>query len=210
MNNHKYSKTVNRQENDFKEGLESARKVLDKLVFEKLNIEYDMKTEYNRYKEKWYFNIWLDVDVDRMNPASPTYDSKYDDYLYNLEDKIDIALRYVNQQDKFGGLIYDYYNDDFSENQVDELNRKLFRELENLYNVRPHEIQESDTFYYIYKSESDNPYIRVEGLGTPVEIYDKETQKSKVFYGCDSLSDLMFRLYQESDLKWEYEDFTCQ
>lgn len=194
----------------FKSDLKTAEIVLKKLIFDKINLEYDFKPEYNRRLEKWGFSIWTYVDVDKCNPTSPTYSREYDSFFNDFEKKIENALRYVQLHNIFNGVLYDYINDDFTEVQIDELNVKLYSELENLYNVRNEEIQDSETYYWLYKSDSDSPYIRVEGLGRPVEVEDEETGEYNMFYGCGELSDLMLKLYRESPLPWDYENYVCE
>lgn len=201
---------MNQVDEKFQSSLQTAKMILDKLIFDKVGIEYDIKTEYSRWQNRWGFTILIDVDVDKCNPSSPTYNAEYDSYFNDIEKKVDSALRYVQLQNIFNGILFDYWNDEFTESQIDDLNVKLYAELENLYNVRNDEIQDSETYYWLYKSDSESPYMRVEGLGNPVEVQDEETGEYKMFYKCSELADLMLKLYRESPMEWDYEDYVCQ
>jgi len=201
---------MNQVDEKFQSSLQTAKMILDKLIFDKVGIEYDIKPEYSRWQNKWGFTILIDVDVDKCNPSSPTYNTEYDSYLYDIENKVNGALRYVQLQNIFNGILFDYWNDKFTESQIDDLNVKLYTELENLYNVRNDEIQDSETYYWLYKSDSESPYMRVEGLGNPVEVQDEETGEYKKFYKCSELADLMLKIYRESPMEWDYEDIVCQ
>ena len=88
-----------------------ATKILDALVFSKFGgIEYSMiirKQRQNSYSSPTYssprtnpiyFEFDVDIDVDKTFEPSPTYDKKYEEYIYEIGEHIERALRYVNLQ----------------------------------------------------------------------------------------------------------------
>ena len=126
---------------EIRERIKTAVKVLESLIFNKMDIPYDIKMEYDRFNNKWYMTFWVDVDVDRFTGFTTKYDPKYEEFMQSLDRRIPTALRYVNLQEMYGGVMYDYYNDDEVESIMNDLTNKLYGELENLYNVRPHEAE---------------------------------------------------------------------
>jgi len=154
-----------------------AVKVLDALVFSKFGgIEYSMRIRKNR--ANWhnsssntipfYFEFDVDIDVDKTFEPSPTYDKKYEEYIYEIGDHIGRALRYVNLQDYMDEPMFTYVNDELVDNEIDRLENKLILYLQSQYEGLSYDsIREADIGYYLYKGETDNPYMRVEYVGQP-------------------------------------------
>ena len=193
---------------DSEEKGKMAVKILDALVFDKLSIDYEVRTEVSRYGTKpFYFTFVVDVDVDKMYMESPKYDSTYSSVMYDLEDHIERALRYVNLQDYFGGVLYDYFNDSFLESEVNKMEDKLFPTIKQKYSlITKEEFEQSEIYFYPYKSESDYAFIRIDFVG--LDIRD---ENDDVLVDCDTIFDIMYEIFLASPLSksFDYENATC-
>ena len=202
-----------------------AVKVLDALVFSKFGgIEYSMmirKTRVNSYSNPtaspFYFEFDIDIDVDKTFEPSPTYDKKYEQYIYEIGDHIGRALRYVNLQDYMDEPMFTYVNDELVDNEVDRLENKLILYLQSQYEGLSYDsIREADIGYYFYKGETDNPYMRVEYVGQPPirdgDRQSTDTIEEREYFSCEDLYDIMSDLFDRSPLSLSYdgENFTCQ
>jgi hypothetical protein len=202
-----------------------AVKVLDALVFSKFGgIEYSMmirKTRTNSYSNPtaypFYFEFDIDIDVDKTFEPSPTYDKKYEEYIYEIGDHIGRALRYVNLHDYMDEPMFTYVNDELVDNEVDRLENKLILYLQSQYEGLSYDsIREADIGYYFYKGETDNPYMRVEYVGQPPlrdgDRQSTDTIEEREYFSCDDLYDIMSDLFDRSPLSLSYdgENFTCQ
>ena len=201
-----------------KTNLEMVRKVLDGLAFKNLDVNYDIKiNKKHRGALPYYYDIWVDVDVDKHYSKSPNYDQQYVNVMYELEEKIENALRYVNLQNYFGSVIFDYQNDELVENEMDRLENKLILYLQSQYEGLSYDsIREADIGYYFYKGETDNPYMRVEYVGQPPlrdgDRQSTDTIEEREYFSCEDLYDIMSDLFDRSPLSISYdgENFTCQ
>ena len=201
-----------------------AVKVLDALVFSKFGgIEYSMiirKTidnSYNPTAGSFYFEFNVDVDVDKTFQPSPTYDKKYEDFIYEIGEHIERALRYVNLHDYVTVPMFEYVNDELVENEIDRLKNKLILYLQSQYEGLSYDsIREADIGYYFYKGESDNPYMRVEFIGQPPlrngDRQSTDTIEEREYFSCEDLYDIMSDLFDRSPLSISYdgENYTCQ
>jgi len=201
---------------------EIATKILDALVFNKFGgIEYSMMIRRNRnahYRNSnpFYFEFDVDVDVDKTFEPSPTYDKNYGDYMYEISEHIEKALQYVGLQGYMEEPMFNYVDDDLVESEIDRLENKLVLYLQSRYEGLSYDsIRESDIGYYLYKGETNNPYMRVEFVGHPPEI-DGEHQSTDTieegeYFSCGELYDIMKDLFDKSPLSLSYdsEDFTC-
>ena len=201
-----------------------AVKVLDALVFSKFGgIEYSMiirKTidnSYNPTAGSFYFEFNVDVDVDKTFQPSPTYDKKYEDFIYEIGEHIERALRYVNLHDYVTVPMFEYVNDELVENEIDRLENKLILYLQSQYEGLSYDsIREADIGYYFYKGESDNPYMRVEFIGQPPlrngDRQSTDTIEEREYFSCEDLYDIMSDLFDRSPLSLSYdgENYTCQ
>lgn len=201
-----------------------AVKVLDALVFSKFGgIEYSMmirKTLRNRYNPtagSFYFEFDIDIDVDKTFEPSPTYDKKYEEYIYEIGEHIERALRYVNLHDYMSEPMFEYVNDELVENEMDRLENKLILYLQSQYEGLSYDsIREADIGYYFYKGETDNPYMRVEYVGQPPlrdgDRQSTDTIEEREYFSCEDLYDIMSDLFDRSPLSISYdgENFTCQ
>ena len=201
-----------------------AVKVLDALVFSKFGgIEYSMiirKTidnSYNPTAGSFYFEFNVDVDVDKTFQPSPTYDKKYEDFIYEIGEHIERALRYVNLHDYVTVPMFEYVNDELVENEIDRLENKLILYLQSQYEGLSYDsIREADIGYYFYKGETDNPYMRVEYVGQPPlrdgDRQSTDTIEEREYFSCEDLYDIMSDLFDRSPLSISYdgENFTCQ
>ena len=201
-----------------------AVKVLDALVFSKFGgIEYSMmirKTLRNRYNPtagSFYFEFDIDIDVDKTFEPSPTYDKKYEEYIYEIGEHIERALRYVNLHDYMSEPMFEYVNDELVENEMDRLENKLILYLQSQYEGLSYDsIREADIGYYFYKGETDNPYMRVEYVGQPPlrdgDRQSTDTIEEREYFSCEDLYDIMSDLFDRSPLSISYdgENYTCQ
>jgi len=203
-----------------------AIKILDALVFNKFGgIEYSMKIlrnkgyNYSPVSESipFYFDFDVDVDVDKTFQPSPTYDKKYEDYIYEIGYHIENALRYVNLQDYMDEPTFTYVNDELVENEIDRLENKLILYLQSQYEGLSYDsIREADIGYYFYKGETDNPYMRVEYVGQPAlrdgDRQSTDTVEEREYFSCEDLYDIMSDLFDRSPLSLSYdgENYTCQ
>jgi len=194
---------------DIKKKIKFADKILKQLVFNKFNIPYDIKPEWSAFKNKWTFDIWIDIDVDRYTDFSPNFEQEYQNYIDTLYNRIKNSLMYVNLQNDFGELFFDYINDDETEDVITQLTQELYNALENKYNVRYNEIENSDIYYYLYKSDMESPYFRVELLGNPIIIEDEDTGEEQELVTCQELEEMMITNYKNKNIGLDYENFIC-
>lgn len=197
-----------------KTNLEMVRKVLDGLAFKNLDVNYDIKINKKPLGATlpYYYDIWVDVDVDKHYSKSPNYDQQYVDVMYDLEEKIENALRYVNLQNHFGGVIFDYQNDELVEFEINRLNDRFKKYIQSQFpNVTDTDYIGADIYFYFYKSEADNPYMRVEFIGNPPFAKDPETGEDYDVFSCEELYEMMNNFYFTSPLssEFEFENFTC-
>ena len=163
------------------------------------------------------FKSTLDVDVDKTFQPSPTYDKGYEDFIYEISEHIERALRYVNLHNYMLEPMFTYVNDDLVENEIDRLENKLILYLQsNLEGLSYDSIREADIGYYFYKGETDNPYMRVEYVGhPPIREGDRQstdTIEEREYLSCEQLYDVMSDLFDRSPLSLSYdgENYTCQ
>ena len=194
-----------------------AVKVLDALVFSKFGgIEYSMmirKTLRNRYNPtagSFYFEFDIDIDVDKTFEPSPTYDKKYEEYIYEIGEHIERALRYVNLHGYMSEPMFEYVNDELVENEMDRLENKLILYLQSQYEGLSYDsIREADIGYYFYKGETDNPYMRVEYVGQPPlrdgDRQSTDTIEEREYFSCEDLYDIMSDLFDRSPLSISYD-----
>ena len=203
-----------------------AVKVLDALVFSKFGgIEYSMMIRKNRPNWQnpssdaipFYFEFDVDIDVDKTFEPSPTYDKKYEEYIYEIGDHIGRALRYVNLHNYMDEPMFTYVNDELVQNEIDRLENKLVLYLQSQYEGLSYDsIREADIGYYFYKGETDNPYMRVEYVGQPPlrdgDRQSTDTIEEREYFSCDDLYDIMSDLFNRSPLSLSYdgENYTCQ
>jgi hypothetical protein len=197
-----------------KTNLEMVKKVLDALACKNINVEYDIKINKKHLGATlpYYYDIWVDVDVDKHYSKSPSYDQQYVDVMDGLEEKIENALRYVNLQNYFGGVIFDYQNDELIEFEINRLNERFKKYIQSQFpNVTDEDYIGADIYYYFYKSETDNPYMRVEFIGNPPFANDPETGEDYDVFSCNELYEMMNNFYFTSPLssEFEFENFTC-
>jgi hypothetical protein len=202
-----------------------AIKILEALVFNKFGgIDYSMKVLKSRASYDFqsttypiYFEFDIEVDVDKTFQPSPTYDKGYEDYIYEIGEHIERALRYVNLHDYMLEPMFTYINDELVENEIDRLENKLVLYLQSQYEGLSYDsIREADIGYYFYKGETDNPYMRVEYVGQP-PITDGDRQatdtiEEREYFSCEDLYDIMSDLFDRSPLSLSYdgENYTCQ
>ncbi len=196
-----------------KTNLEMVRKVLDGLAFKNLDVNYDIKiNKKHRGALPYYYDIWVDVDVDKHYSKSPNYDQQYVNVMYELEEKIENALRYVNLQNYFGSVIFDYQNDELVEFEINRLNDRFKKYIQSKFpDVTDTDYIGADIYFYFYKSESDNPWMRVEFIGNPPFANNPETGEDYDVFSCDELYEMMNNFYFTSPLssEFEFENFTC-
>ena len=201
-------------DHEAKTNLKIVRKVLDGLAFKGLDVDYEIKInkKHRGATLPYYYDIWVNVDVDKHYEKSPNYDQQYADAMYNLEEKIENALRYVNLQNYFGGVMFDYRNDELVESEIKQLNDGFKKYIQSKFpNVTDTDYIGSDIYFYFYKSESDNPWMRVEFIGNPPFANDPETGEDYDVFSCNELYEMMNNFYFTSPLssEFEFENFTC-
>lgn len=202
-----------------------AVKILDALVFNKFGgIEYSMKVlkvRENTYSSPTaypiYFEFDIDIDVDKTFQPSPTYDKGYEDFIYEIGEHIERALRYVNLHDYMDEPGFTYVNDELVENEIDRLENKLILYLQSQYEGLSYDsIREADIGYYFYKGETDNPYMRIEYIGQPAlrdgDRQSTDTIEEREYFSCEVLYEIMDDLFDRSPLSLSYdgENYTCQ
>ena len=112
---------------DIKEKAKSAEKIIRSLAFRNQDIDFDVKINksYRHGVLPYYLDFFFDIDVDKHFEKSPTYDKQYADATWEWEDRVESALRYVNLQNYYGGILFDYINDDLVSMEIERLNHKL-------------------------------------------------------------------------------------
>ena len=193
---------------DIREKLPIAKKVLEQLVFGKFNIPFDIKTEYSRYNGSWSISIWVDIDVDRYCDFTTKHDVDYENHINNLDRRVENTLGYVDLRGVYGGLLFDYINDDETDKIYYNLQQKLYAELENKFNARRHEVD--SIYYYLYKSGDEVVYFRTEFVGDEIQVEDEETGEMSTLVSCDDLYTTMLDVYNNSGITFDVENFICQ
>jgi len=191
------------------EKISIANKVLEQLVFDKFNITFEIETHYSGYWDKWVIRIMVDVDVDRYCDFTSKYDYAYEKHMDNLERNVENALAYVDLKGAFDGLLLYYVNDYETEQIFTNLNEKLYTELENKFNVGRSDIENSDIYYYLYKSELEYVYFKTEFVGNEIEVEDEQTGKMSTIVTCYELYQIMNKVYEESGIDLHSESFVC-
>ena len=187
-------------------------KVLDSLVFDKLDINYSLKLLRTGNAPGYYLDINYDIEVDRLNSSLPVYDKAYEDVMYSMSDRISAALVYVGLQSYFSTPLLSYIDDDETYIQRDELQEALYDEIQKEYpNVPLERIKEADLYYYLYKADDDNPYIRVEAGGMEVTMEPTKTHPYETLIDCDELWDIMSKVYENHPIgkAFDLENYLC-
>ncbi len=200
-------------------------RILDQIVFNKFGgIKYSLQVSGVTNKDKdikdhpFKLNFTVEVDVDKTYVGSPTYDSDYYQYINNLDDHIDKGLRYLNLNKLNVGVNFNYINETFIVDMVDELNKKLHNYLiSQLKGVTIEGLISHNILYYLQK-DSENIWIRsghkelilIEFHG---EIYTNNPKKyvSIENLECDELYEIMEDIYSRSRLSisYEHDSFIC-
>lgn len=194
---------------NIREKISMANKVLEQLVFDKFNIPFEIDTHYSGHWNELTIRIMVDVDVDRYCNFTSKYDYAYEKHMDNLERNVENALAYVDLKGAFDGLLLYYVNDYETEQIFTNLNEKLYTELENKFNVGRSDIENSDIYYYLYKSELEYVYFRTEFVGNEIEVEDEQTGKMSTIVTCYELDQMMNKVYEESGIDLHSESFVC-
>jgi len=189
-------------------------KVLDSLVFNKLDINYELKLQQmmrtHGANARFYLELDLDVEVDRLNRSLPVFDQKYEDTMFNMEDRISAALGYVGLQSYYNDARLNYINDSETERQMKELMETLYVEIQKEYpNVPLDRIKESELFYYLNKIADGDPHIRVDVGGE--EVIEDAKWGYNILINCKELWRIMSRVYENHPIGQAFglDNFLC-
>jgi len=214
MNEKKYILEQTSEEEKLKQELTDRMptviKVLDSLVFGKLDINYSLKVLRNRSTPGYYLDINYDIEVDRMNSSLPVFSQKYVDTMFNMEDRITAALGYVGLQSYFNGAMLNYINDSETERQTTELMDALYVEIQKVYpNVPLDRIEMAELYYYLSKSKNGQSWVVEVGGG---EVTDELIDYYyNTLINCNELWDIMSRVYENHPIgkAFDLENYLC-
>jgi hypothetical protein len=183
------------------ENIDMVKKVLDHLVFKPNVLKYEIYTDDVEGEFTLSFDIF--VDLGRYFEFSDQYDKNYHNLIRHIEEKIFSTLRYVNMQNYFTDLHYNYENKEVFYEKINEINKILFLKLKKDYNINKEEIVESEIYFDPIFTEGTNPYILVNMYGSEVLYPNNEGTK----ISCRQLIDVMYNIIIESHIE-EYEFVT--
>ena len=137
-------------------------KMIDNLVLPGLNLDIEYSLTYLEKYKKFLLDIDVNVDVSKMFSPLKTYDRKYMDNVHELENAFDDVAKYSGMGwDKMTIRIrIDYFNDEFLDDELKQLQDKLIDRLVNEKGVDRELV--NDLWVGVYKSADDNAYIRLE------------------------------------------------
>lgn len=146
-----------------------AKKLLDNLFFNGLDVKYELYVKHNRDGVP-YLDIYIDIDVERVWPTSEKYDARYSETMYGLEEDISNPLTAYLGLNNTGwhssiGFAFDYYNTEFLDNSIAELERQINKKLIYEENYSPEDVESWGVWTQAYYRDVDSPWINLE-VGT--------------------------------------------
>lgn len=145
--------------------LDIIKKILDTSIFGPSDIEYSVNIlewdfKYNAQPYKKYVNITVYVDLEKFMTVGSSYSSNYESSMYNLEDTLDFMYGLLGLSDGQIHLNIEYINFNSLNKILDRMTNELRDYINHKYNVPLEDLTE--TRYYFYGSESDNPFVKIE------------------------------------------------
>jgi hypothetical protein len=165
-----------------------AKKLLDNLFFNGLDVRYELNIRHNRDGVP-YLDIYLDIDVERVWPTSEKYDARYSETMYGLEEDISNPLSTYLGLNNTGwhspiGFAFDYYNTEFLDDSIAELNKQINKKLIYDENYSPEDVESWDVWTNVYYREDDSPWINLEvgtrNIDSIEDRVERETVKDKI------------------------------
>jgi len=183
--------TNNKIEQEIEQKMELIHKIVDQLVFKRLNIPYEIDVEYSGYMSKYYFVFNVDVDVDRYLSFTRSHDVNYEKFMDNLHENIISSLRYVNLQSEFGGITFHLDNDDETHSIMYRLNEDLHKKLQKEYNKPFVNMENSGILYNLEQVGDNHLHFTVEFIGDARNPYGAT---------CNELEKIMSEVYNKSKI----------
>ena len=165
-----------------------AKKLLDNLFFNGLDVRYQLYVKHNRDGVP-YLDIYIDIDVERVWPTTEKYDVRYSETMYGLEEDISNPLTtYLGLNNTTWhspiGFAFNYYNTGFLDDSIAELERQINKKLIYDEKYSPEDVESWGVWSQAYYRDDDSPWINLE-VGTrdldSIEDRDeRETVKDKI------------------------------
>lgn len=207
----------NKEIEELQNSAKVLEKVLNSLVFNRVDIKYDIHVVNNKLFP--YVMLQFYIDIDKQFKGSPTYDENYKNVVNEIEHKVNGVLRYagLSPYDNMKGATiqkYRYINDDYVKEITKNCHDELINILTNEYKIPYHLIQE----YSITIQLNDNPdfptdttilaysYPLTQGFGTDSRLMDNGVD-------CDKLSEIVDEVFDRFDIPksgFRYQNSICE
>lgn len=153
----------------------SIKKLLENFLLKPIEGDYDMEIVQYPIYNKTILQINVQVDILKMVPSSPEYDSEYERVMYNLEDIGETLLKYlgISHTDLHVSFTPDYYNTDILDGEVHSILIKNIKKylLDN--GMPEQQIDDYELWANIYYREDDYPWVTLE-VGSTTGVDDKD------------------------------------
>ena len=167
--------------------LDVVRKVLGKALFDPMGVEFVVSSippsEYSRDET---IQIIIYVDLERFMPIGNSYDREYENSLYSIEDSLEYGFALLGMDSNDFIPYFEYINRGSIDKILNRMDKKLFLKLSDEFGVSYDELDKSETGFYFYGADSQNPYIRIEAnlydLPDPIDESRAEDISREIFY----------------------------
>lgn len=169
--------------------LDVVRKVLGKALFDPMGVEFVVSSiRYNssEYSRDETIQIIIYVDLERFMPIGNSYDREYENSLYSIEDSLEYGFALLGMDSNDFIPYFEYINRGSIDKILNRMDKKLFLKLSDEFGVSYDELDKSETGFYFYGADSQNPYIRIEAnlydLPDPIDESRAEDISREIFY----------------------------
>lgn len=176
--------------NNIESFLPSIEKLLDNLLLESIEGEYEVSLVKYPHYSKYLLQIDVNVNVAKTVELHKEYDSNYSDTMWNLDNILKNIYKYLglSYENLVINVSTDYYNYDFLEDEIFNLREKIIFTLKE-YDIPEERIDELDLIIGLRFREDDYPSWYEMEISTSIMPTDEET---------DLIEEITFKLLDET------------
>jgi hypothetical protein len=160
--------------------LKSAiRKLVENLFLRNLNKDdYDLLF-HPRFEEQPAVYLEIDVDLERINPNHPKYDSEYTNTVFDMDTISEKIQDYIglSHNDLQFFTTPNYKNEDYVWGEIDFVRDSIKKHLLNKGYSRK-DVNDLEVWVNLYTREDDSPFVRLE-VGVDNEPTEEQIEEIK-------------------------------